>query len=107
MNPFDELRETPWGPPQQIETLIFGQVYWVTTAGHGGLYVRGDALGRIPEVFRRATFTGSEHWYEEDIDWAIVCHFVAEVLPSRRHEAESVLRNCHGETYKTWEATCS
>lgn len=95
-------KDTPWGRAQHIEELVPGQVWSVSTAGHGGLYVTGDALQRIPQSFRLATFTRSPQWYEEDCDWAIVARFIPEAFPDvARAKAESYLSQYHHHLLKS------
>jgi hypothetical protein len=102
MNRVERINNTPWGPATLVEPLIPGQVFAVSTAGHGGLYVTGAALDRIPAVFRRATFTRSENWFEEDVDWAIVARFLPELFPHLQREAEAILREYFAATYAAW-----
>jgi hypothetical protein len=87
--------DTPWGRAITRERVAPG-LWVVTTASHGGYYVEPSALDRIPEVFRAATFTRSESWYEEDCDWAIVARYFPEAFPPEAQDhAEAVLRRYH------------
>ena len=59
---------SPWGVIQDAEPLGNG-VFSVSTAGHGGIYVPPDQLHHIPKREQQyaAYWSGSKHWYEEDI----------------------------------------
>ena len=65
-------KNTPWGTPDQVETVIAG-IYRVDTPSHGGFWVCPDLNQLIPLEHRNASFCGQGHqgWYEEDCDWAI------------------------------------
>jgi hypothetical protein len=93
------ILETPWGPAQIVTALLPGQVFSVTTAGHGGIYVTGAALDRIPAEWRAATWTKSPNWYEEDCDWAIVARFLPELFPNSQDDAERTLKSSHAALY--------
>lgn len=58
---------TPWGPKEDEREVLPG-VWWVTTAGHGGYWLRGDRVKQVGKVF--PSFRQS--WFEEDCEWAIV-----------------------------------
>lgn len=105
MDRITRIHHTPWGPAQHVEVRIPGQVWAVSTMGHGGFYVTGAALERIPSAFRQATFTRDPHWYEEDVDWAIVAKFVPEAVghnPEVLADAERFLKDFHKDTYAAW-----
>jgi hypothetical protein len=79
----------------------------VSTASHGGLYVTGEALERIPRQFRMATFSKDEHWYEEDVDFAIVARFVPGAyppMPGFVDLCDAMLRRYHKWAYAAWES---
>jgi hypothetical protein len=87
--------QTPWGRAITRE-FVAPNVWVVTTESHGGYYVEPSVRERIPLVFRRATFTRDQAWYEEDVDWAIVARYFPEAFPPEAHElAETILRQCH------------
>jgi hypothetical protein len=107
MDRITRIKNTPWGPAQRVRCMLPGQVFAVDTASHGGLYVAGAALDKIPPPFRQATFTKDEHWYDEDVDFAIVARFVPEAFggdPGVLVEADLILRKAHAEAYARWEA---
>ena len=54
-----------WGSIQSVEDLASG-VWFVTTAGHGGVKLDRSNNAKIPEPSRVAG-----GWYEEDCDWCI------------------------------------
>jgi len=58
---------SPWGKIQVVEVILTGDIWVVSTAGHGGIKVSRSYQARIPKFIRR-----EGGWYEEDIDWAIV-----------------------------------
>lgn len=72
---------TPWGASQTVKPLSNG-ITWVSTAGHGGVFVPKKLLGRIPAAYQAyaAKWTGSPQWYEEDCAWACVAVSFPEVF---------------------------
>jgi hypothetical protein len=91
---------TPWGVHDYRKQVCLG-LWFVSTPSHGGYYVEPQLLPRIPEVFRKATFTRLEAWYEEDVDWAIVAKFIPEAFPPQAQEAaDLILRKAHLGPYR-------
>ena len=68
---------SPWGAVQHGERLVDG-VFFVSTAGHGGIKLSQARNALIPDVFRR-----EGGWYEEDCDWAIPMYFL-ELKPEKK-----------------------
>lgn len=66
-------RQTPWGPPQDVEIIAPGIVR-IDTAGHGGVWLSPERNKHVPLRVRRGTFcqNGLDGWYEEDCDAAKV-----------------------------------
>jgi hypothetical protein len=60
-----EGMKTPWGKAQSAQEVITG-MYFVTTAGHGGMKLSIKLNKLIPDYMRN-----QGGWYEEDIDWCI------------------------------------
>lgn len=63
----EEGKQSPWGTIQYVYHVGHG-IYFVSTAGHGGMYIPPRYNKLIPEYFRNAG-----GWYEEDCDFAIPC----------------------------------
>ena len=81
---------TPWGPAQSMQELGEGVVLY-GTAGHGGIKL--DAA-RNRKVEHRLRIKGG--WYEEDCDWAIVCHTFPELFtPEMQKAAKHTLKTYH------------
>ena len=77
---------TPWGPAQDVHP-IGPTVDLVTTAGHGGLRITGEAFNAIPDTFWKLAFAG-QGWAEEDCELPIIAailhkagHLDADVVP--------------------------
>ena len=64
-----EGSDTPWGTAQNVEQLG-DEVWMVSTAGHGGLYITGEAQRALPAAVRR-TFINGGAWAEEDCEACI------------------------------------
>ena len=64
-----EGAHTPWGTAQNVEQLGDG-VWMVSTAGHGGLYITGEAQRALPAAVR-GTFINGGAWAEEDCEACI------------------------------------
>jgi hypothetical protein len=64
---------TPWGKADYEREVGFG-IICVETPSHGGYYVPGEQLHRIPLAHqaRAQKWSGSRNWYEEDCEWASV-----------------------------------
>jgi hypothetical protein len=69
--------ECPWGRIQGIVD-VGGDCVFVDTPSHGGVYVPAERLKEIPQEMREyaASWSGSEHWYEEDECAAIPLHYL-------------------------------
>lgn len=63
---------SPWGPIESVMVIDSG-ICAVTTAGHGGIWVKDDKLREMPWELRcLKSKYAPPGWYEEDCDWAIV-----------------------------------
>jgi hypothetical protein len=82
---------TPWGAAQSVHVVECEglAIVKVSTASHGGIYVPGALLARIPEVAQlyAQSWSGSRHWYEEDCAWAFVALSLPEFFSAREIEA--------------------
>ena len=73
--------QTPWGSAQSVHQLG-DEVWMVSTASHGGVYVTGAAARAIPAAVRR-TFINGANWAEEDCE---ACIAIA-ILEQKGHVA--------------------
>jgi hypothetical protein len=87
---------TPWGEAEHITEVCPG-MWFLSTCGHGGYYLRKTLNSLIPKEHRRASFKGLgiEGWWEGDCDWAFVClrfpqHFPAHALEAARAMIQSI-----------------
>lgn len=95
-------KSSPWGKVDHVYPIGEG-MWFVSTAGHGGIKVSKELNKQIPEYMRKGSFSGQgeKGWYEEDVDWSIV----ATVFPDRfKHEerqaAERTLLNWKPDLYE-------
>lgn len=88
-------KNTPWGPPQSMEKLD-DDIFSVSTAGHGGIFVDRERNLKIPDYMRIAS-----GWYEEDVDWSIVATAFPRLFSAdQRTLAKDILRNWRPEIYE-------
>ena len=69
---------TPWGEPQQIEDLGQG-LYFISTAGHGGLHIGVPIQKRLPRRVGQLLLNGTQ-WAEQDCETPIVLTILAPYL---------------------------
>lgn len=99
---------TPWGSAQTVEQLG-DEVWMVTTAGHGGVYMTAKAVRRIPAAVR-STFMNGASWAEEDCEASIALAILERkgvVTASRLHCGVETLRRAAraiAESYPRYRA---
>ena len=77
-------RHTPWGPSQTVDEVGCG-IVWVTTAGHGGIFVPAMLLHGLPDCLRNfKTWTGSPNWFEEDCDAIVPMLMFPELFEAKQ-----------------------
>lgn len=69
--------ETPWGDAQHKEQLLDG-VWFVETAGHGGLWLSGERRKQIPPNLQNH----GNQWYEEDCEFNLVVCALKDEWPT-------------------------
>jgi len=79
---------TPWGPSQEVSQMAGAPVYWVITAGHGGIMIDRDWASTRLSLAARKLAENFGHWlcYEEDCDWAIPLYEDGEISEWSRIE---------------------
>ena len=103
-------KSTPWGPPQQVKTVYSdGQgpgIVWVSTAGHGGVWVRKDLNAKIPAQLRQCAFNGDGNWYEEDCSWCAPYLAFPDLIEDAKTPGKSgkTMLEYAQETYSMWYA---
>ena len=71
-------KQCPWGQMLSCENVATG-IWRVDTGSHGGYYISVERKDAMPKPLREyRNFVqrkdgGTGQWYEEDIDWCIVC----------------------------------
>ena len=64
--------QTPWGKADHVELVGDTGMKWVSTPSHGGLYIPGAFLQKLPVELRASnSYSGCGCWFEEDVEWAI------------------------------------
>lgn len=91
-----EPKTSRWGAVQTCDCLVTGNLYWVTTASHGGIILSKGFNRKIPKDGRQ-----DDRHYEEDCDWAIAVtflskHFTGDILD----EAKKTLKQCYWKIYE-------
>jgi hypothetical protein len=67
---------TPWGKAQAVTPTPHPEIYFVSTAGHGGVKVTGKALQDL-----RRRNAAKSCWFEEDCAWSVVALAFPEAFP--------------------------
>lgn len=75
-----QLQETPWGRADQIEKLGEG-AYFVSTPGHGGVWLCPERMAELPEEVRGLNVYGRGSWFEEDCEWSLVWYVWPDLFP--------------------------
>lgn len=90
--------ETPWGTAQGVKKLA-PEIYWVTTASHGGLKLSAERNGEMPDCLRN-----DSEWYEEDAEWAKAAVRFEELFlqSSDRDIKRIILSGAHRNTLRDW-----
>jgi len=90
-------RSSPWGTPDNIETVIPGHVWAVGTPSHGGYAV--DPSWARNKLSRPCVEIGESKrgylWYEEDCAWAVLAFEVPECLTSNPDYIEQNTAGMH------------
>ncbi len=61
---------SPWGTIDSVTPLGTEGAAFVTTPGHGGIYLPFLLARKMPNEITKASFLGSDTWWEEDCDAA-------------------------------------
>ena len=87
---------TPWGPKQE-EWQDMAGFWWVSTPGHGGVYLTPEQRKDIPDLVKPHSSDAEGIWWEEDGAWslAIVCLLSQRPHGSLSEEEEHVLEQAH------------
>jgi hypothetical protein len=87
--------ETPWGLADHIQVIrspAGNVITFYGTPSHGGYHLDLDMRSKIPEEIDEFRI-GSDGWFEEDVDWAIVAYVYPEFFPPEtKAEAEALIR---------------
>jgi hypothetical protein len=88
--------ETPWGRKQEEWEDVAG-FSWVSTPGHGGIYLRDEQRQAIPESLKPYSADGEGIWWEEDWAWSlpVVCLFSKRPEGTLSDEEEYLLEDAH------------
>ncbi|MBW7932462.1 MAG: hypothetical protein H3C62_02375 [Gemmatimonadaceae bacterium] len=89
---------TPWGIADSVERILVPgtgvALSWVSTAGHGGVFVPAVLRSRIPAAHRayaeRWAKGWGPGWYEEDVAALAVMLAFPAAFPERSSEAGRV-----------------
>ena len=87
---------TPWGQKDHEEEGIPG-FWWVSTPGHGGLYLRAEQREAIPENLKARSADRKGMWWEEDCAWSlpVICLLSKRPESSLADEEKELLENAH------------
>lgn len=97
--PYECPKSSPWGRIQEKRQIIPG-MFFVSTAGHGGIKLSPALQRRMPDYMRCAN-----GWYEEDCEWALpFLVFQQQILAETTAESckHSIHRDEHAKTCKNW-----
>jgi hypothetical protein len=88
--------KTPWGPKQEEWEDMAG-FWWVSTPGHGGIYLKAEQRKDIPDLIKPHSSDAEGVWWEEDSAWSlpIVCLLSQRPHGSLSDEEKYVLEQAH------------
>lgn len=81
-----KFQSTPWGPADSVRKVAPG-IYEIGTPSHGGYYVDDERYAKMPDKFKRCSFTNNQ-FFEEDCSWAGVVLSFPEIFDAK-HVAEA------------------
>ena len=69
--------ESPWGASDHVTEIAPG-IISVSTPSHGGIWLSPERIAEMPQPLQDfVPFGGPQkgpgRWFEEDVDWSIVC----------------------------------
>jgi hypothetical protein len=87
---------TPWGPKQEEWEDMAG-FWWVSTPGHGGIYLKAEQRKDIPDLIKPHSSDAEGVWWEEDSAWSLPIVYLLSQRPhgSLSDEEEHVLEQAH------------
>lgn len=93
------LSHTPWGATQHHRERFPG-IHFVSTAGHGGVWLSPERRQAMPEPLRHVGTWAGLPWYEEDCDWALVALAFPEDFDGYSlHHAIGTARSFHKDKF--------
>lgn len=91
---------SPWGWIQSVKEMSEG-MWFVSTAGHGGIKLSRQLNAKMPKQFRR-----EGGWYEEDCEVSlVVLAFPDRFTPVQVKDAEVSAKNWFPAAYESWTGT--
>ncbi len=85
---------TPWGPKQEEWEDMAG-FWWVSTPGHGGIYLTPVQRKDIPDLIKPHSSDAEGIWWEEDSAWSLAIVSLLSQRGSLSEEEEYVLGQAH------------
>lgn len=80
-----QFKRSPWGSVQYIEQIIPNEIYFVSTAGHGGYWL-SDRAKKIMKKKKMPVQT----WYEEDCESLLVIYAFNSLTPFKKYDIEEI-----------------
>jgi hypothetical protein len=88
---------SPWGKIQHVETIIPHEMWFVSTAGHGGVKCNRQRNAAIPVYMRQPN-----GWYEEDCEYAIPFVIHEKDILSANPDDRTIKDGLHFKSLRTW-----
>ena len=74
---------SPWGQVESAVELAPG-IWQVTTPSHGGIWLSDERMELMPKAMWNTAYSKAP-WFEEDVDWALVCAIYPDAFDDRTH----------------------
>ena len=94
---------SPWGTIDSVTPLGDEGAAFVTTPGHGGIYLPPALAARMPNEIVAASFLGSATWWEEDCDAAWPTVVLELGTPEAIERCTAFLASYKPELLIAWE----
>ena len=94
---------TPWGTAETVTPLGTEGAAFVSTPGHGGVYLPFQLARKMPPEIVAASFLGTDTWWEEDCDAAWPIAVLELGTEDEQFRARTFLTQYKPDAMEAWE----